>query len=141
MIRPFHRWKSLWLGLLVLIFLAWSWHRSIHHYDAVIWGDASGQRGISLNQHDSKIFFTWVSAKTPVWFEPGIHPSSTPITSNDKPLFPSLSSIRALRQQLPPSVHAICLPHWLLTSLFLAPWSALLVWRWRRLKRLTALQP
>ena len=26
--RPLYRWKTFWLGLLVLIFLGWAWHAS-----------------------------------------------------------------------------------------------------------------
>ena len=38
--RPFYRWKSFWLGVVVLCFLGWAWARSLSRTEGVrvVWG-------------------------------------------------------------------------------------------------------
>ncbi|MEK7951561.1 hypothetical protein [Luteolibacter soli] len=140
--RPLHRWKSLWLGILVLIFLAWNWQRSIRYYDSASWAEASGARGISLSQRDSVVFVTWAPAKDPDTFSPGFHIFRARMSKRHYPTFPALFSGDPMGpNHPPPPFRAIYIPHWFLILLFLTPWSVFLAWRWRRIKRLTTPPP
>jgi len=42
--RPIYRWKSFWLGVILLLFLAWSWERSMagNHWGEIMTPALSG---------------------------------------------------------------------------------------------------
>jgi hypothetical protein len=141
MIRPLYRCKSLWLGLLMLVFLGWGWKRSVHYYDVASYGEASGGRGVSLSQRDSKVIVTWVPAKSPAAFAPRLRWFSVMMNERNHPIFPGIFSEDAALQHFPSSFQWFYLPYWFLMLLFLIPWAAFLAWRWRRVKQLTASSP
>ena len=139
--RPLYRSKSFWLGVLVIIFLGWSWQRSIHHYDAFSYGEATGGRGISLSQRNSLFIVTWVPAKNLAGFTPGFHRFVVPMKGPDKTAFPALFSQDILTGKLPPSFRSFHLPHWFVMLLFLFGWTTFLILRSQRMKQLTANSP
>jgi len=141
MIRPLYRWKSMWLGLLMLGFLGWGWKRSVHYYDVASCGEGSGGRGVSLGQRDSRVILTWVPAKSPSGFAPGFHWFSVMMNERSYPIFPGIFSKDPNNMRLPDSFRWFHLPHWFLMLLFLVLWAAFLAWRWRRVKQLTASSP
>jgi hypothetical protein len=126
--RPLHRWKSFWLGLLVLIFLGWAWVRSMHQTDdisykpsssSISWG-ASIQRGTVLlawlddpSVPDGLNVSSFSGWKTKIWFKKAI----------------VLQGARTGGWQ---SMH---IAHWFLILLFLVPWAGFLIWRVRRMRR------
>ncbi len=130
---PLYRWKSFWLGVLVLIFLGWAWVRSIHHYDAVSWGEAHGGRGILLSQRDSKVSIIWNSSKFIAVVPPGFNLSSVNLNPRNNTLFPWAIKWREFPADL---FWTASFAHWFLIVLFLMPWTAFLLWRSRRMKRL-----
>lgn len=120
----------------MLIFLAWSWQRSIHFYEVISYGEASGGRGLSLSQRDSLLIATWVPEKAPAGFSPGFHRFGIFLGERDKPTFPALFSKDILTGKLPPSFRSFYLPHWFVMFLFLFGWTTFLILRGQRMQRL-----
>jgi len=63
--RPLHRWKSFWLGLLVLIFLGWAWLRSMSYHEGIRWFNwdwgvmiGQGPEGVGLYAGDRPTFLS-----------------------------------------------------------------------------------
>lgn len=134
--RPLHRWKSFWLGILVLVFLGWAWVRSIHCYDAVSWGEAHGGRGIILSQRDSKVLITWNSSMLIAAVAPGFSVFSANMNPRSNTIFPRAITWREVPDDLPLPTASIA--HWFLILLFLIPWTAYLIWRGKQPGRLAA---
>jgi len=133
--RPIHKWKTLWLGLLILVFLTWAWARSISHIDyasarltpytwcGIVSSEACLSCGIShYTSTGSSTNFDYASLTDSAkpWF-----PQPIQITH-----FDSHSSTRTFYS----------IAHWLITLLFLLTWSSLLLWRWKKSKRPTSPQ-
>ena len=129
--RPLHRWKTLWFGILILVFLVWGWARSQSHFDFVNYhfGTTSGD-GFS----NSGGYVTWAS--------------NTFISIPPSPTHVRWGSIAVINNHwFPPPIEATrssgtassrySIAHWLLILLFLLPWSAFLTWRWRRSRHRT----
>ena len=133
--RSLLRWKSFWLGVLVLIFLGWAWVRSIHCHDVVSWGEAHGGRGIFLSQRDSKVVITWNSSMLIAAVAPGLSVSSVNMNPQSDTIFPRAITRRELPDHLLPTASTA---HWFLILLLLVPWTSFLLWRSRRMKRLAA---
>lgn len=131
-----HRWKSFWLGLLVLIFLGWAWVRSIHRIDDISykastssrsWGACTGFGAVILGWSDDPfapdgLRFSsyragpdWVTT----WFPEAILMEGDPDES--------WQNFR--------------IAHWFLILHFLVPWAGFLVWRVRRVKRHSMSEP
>jgi hypothetical protein len=132
MTRRLYRWKSLWLGVLVLGFLAWMWSKSRGNVDYVevrsepytAYGATSAGCYIAFRSLDGGF-------AEPIGIKSASNAASPPYTGtwfpqpfktvhNDNGLFVSSSYFVA---------------HWLLMLLFLLPWAAFLAWRWRRMRR------
>jgi hypothetical protein len=134
--RPLHRWKTFWLGLLVLIFLGWSWWASMNQIVGVTWASSNGVRQLQLFNYDAMAGcwigddgyrrtagFHWDQRKYEteekedgIWFQPGV----------------------ALTEQ---SGNGVKFAHWFLILLFLVSWAGFLLWRVRRMRPLREMQP
>lgn len=159
--RPIHRWKTLWLGIILVTFLSWAWWQSTHtsaYFRCYRLTICHAGAGISL--------LYWAPGSRPApplkWNLYQINPSlkawrhafleaPKAILSRDDPdqileYYDEASAdgdlgarnsaaihfIGVLRYAAPGS-RAIFIPHWLLILAFLVPWSAFLIWRWRRI--------
>jgi hypothetical protein len=123
--RPLHRWKSFWLGVFVVVFLGWAWVRSMGYRDnvGVLWdadafilssGSATVAAGIgNIGEVVGRTFLT----------SHGASPAEN--------WFPQYFLFREVDGE-----KAIEVAHWLLLLLFLLPWTTVLIWRSRRMKRL-----
>lgn len=128
--RPLHRWKSFWLGLLVLIFLGWAWQRSIRHLDSFGIANSAGSIGGLVYQRDSTVILT---APGTMPISPGIRRFTILLPyPRNYPLVPPPLSVGRNQSQL---YHTIIIAHWLLLLLFFVPWFGFLFWRVRRKKR------
>lgn len=129
--RPLHRWKSFWLGLLVLIFLGWAWQRSIRHLDSFGIANSAGSVGGLVYQRDSTVILT---APGTMRILPGtrLFTILLPYPRNYPLIPPPLSVGRNASQPY----HTIIIAHWLLVLLFFVPWVGFLLWRVRRMRRL-----
>jgi hypothetical protein len=165
--RPIHRWKTLWLGILVIAFLAWAWRDSTQaereiSYRKYILSHAGS--GISIkytsptSDRDSPVYWfrrriTLTSSRfwqvptfeAPVFFrgngEPWQQDGDPPLPYLDSDFQPRNSAeyhIRELIWPNRPGSIGIFIPHWLPIITFITIWSAFLLWRSRRMNRFPA---
>jgi hypothetical protein len=125
--RPFHRWKSFWLGVLVLVFLGWGWGRSQQHLDGFLW--MAKRFHFSAGQTAGFIELAWSAAtgargESFIW----IHDAAA---TTGEPLFP-----KAVNWESYPGQIQLTVAHWFLMGLLLLPWSIFLGWRFRRIRRM-----
>jgi len=135
--RPVQRWKSFWLGLLVIVFLGWAWARSVHFGESMHLGSMTGTRGTILGQSGGMMGVTaW---RVPVEFDPGC---SSPVIGNSSSTFSAWRNPHGRpRYEIPAAAGlwrqdgywSFGLAHWSLILLFVATWLAGLRWRWRRI--------
>jgi hypothetical protein len=136
--RPIHRWKSFWLGILVIVFLGWAWARSIHFGEMVLFGVPAGPSNAIIGQSGGMVSFT--ALHPPAQFSLICH---SPIAGDH------LSKVSAWRDRhgrphygVPAPAHlewqecwwTFSLAHWLLILLFTGGWLAALGWRSRWLQ-------
>jgi hypothetical protein len=130
--RPFYRWKSFWLGILVLGFLGWAWVRSMRVCDVVTWGNSSGSWGWSLDHGSSQIWLGIERVYQSGPFPAGFDFQSLP--HNDE----SLKSVFVPFTLKSGSGYTdLGVSHWFLILLFFIPWVSFLAWRVRRQRKLT----
>lgn len=126
--RPLHRWKSFWFGVIMLGFLGWAWVRSMSHRDSVdlwiganSWGFHSVGGQVEIERVRLPSSLGWISR-----FQ---------VDSDDGHGFG--------QEWFPPAVTHVRVGSdwifwtaawWLLVLLFLVPWISFLVLRRRRLK-------
>ena len=124
--RPLIRWKSFWLGILVLVFLGWAWVASLSRGSEVRF--YSGGEYVTLRTIDGRALFAWDLDHVG---ENGFKTAHFGVVTN--------------RIQLPPPVSlrerrggwALAVAYWFLILLFLVPWVSFLVWRVRRQRKQT----
>jgi hypothetical protein len=123
--RPLHRWKCLWLGVLVLVVLAWGWGRSRHHLDGFLW--MARDFCLSAGQTAGRVEIAW-EATDGAWGRdfPWIHEAGASV---GEPLFP-----KAVNWETYPGQLQLTVAHWFLMVACLVPWAAGLAWRVRRHK-------
>jgi len=63
--RPLHRWKSFWLGILVLGFLGWAWVRSIVYDDRIVWMEAGSTDIFAFGSRSGRVYVTSALVKFP----------------------------------------------------------------------------
>lgn len=125
--RPLHRWKSFWLGWLVLIFLGWSWVRSVHHEDDIYYKVSAASVIGCGGTEPGVLWLGWLDDP----FEPeGVEFSSTPAGSGTNG-FPEAVALTGGRDW-----EELRIAHWFLILVFLVPWAGFLFWRVRRMRRL-----
>lgn len=127
--RPLHRWKSFWLGVLVLLCLGWAWARSLLHLDGFLW--IAPRFHLISGQTTGRIELDWATAsgargESFTW----IHDAAA---TTGEPLFP-----KAVNWETYPGQIQLTLAHWFLILIFLVSWSAFIGWRWLRIRRFEA---
>jgi hypothetical protein len=139
--RPLHRWKSFWLGVLVLVFLGWSWIASMRHVDVLYLNSGVGST-MFLHRHFGTFVLTaghtlgWVEVK---WDTSRISPLASHWSHQIITLTPKETWFaRAVEVKRSSGRFEIYLAHWMLILLFVLPWAAFLAWRVRRMKWLKA---
>jgi hypothetical protein len=120
--RPPYRWKSLWLGLFVLVFLTWAWLHSRDRMAGIAVGTPAGSGG--LMQYSGEVCIYDLKRKH-MW---GRTIFNLPAPRND----PLAKTTWQRLTQL-----GIIIPHWTLMLTVTGIWTAFLGWRWRRLKCLS----
>ncbi|MEK7954091.1 hypothetical protein [Luteolibacter soli] len=122
--RPLHRWKSFWLGILVLAFLGCGWVHSMSHTDGFFW--LPKHFSISAYQSTGQLGFSWDASQTSTSLT-YFHWIHEPISTAGEPWFP-----RAVVPEIYDRQFQFGIAHWFLMLLFLSAWIAFLVWRIRR---------
>jgi hypothetical protein len=128
--RPIHRWKSFWLGVLVLSFLGWAWVRSMHRIDEISykvptssrsWGACTGFGAVLMGCSDDP-------------FAPdGLRFSSSRANPDwGTTWFPDAILLEGGADE---SWQNFSIAHWFLILLFLVSWTGFLLRRVRRMRR------
>ena len=134
--RPLYKWKSFWLGILVLGFLGWAWRDSGHHRSYAGW--SRGPQDHEVFMAESRI--GWVGTR----YVNGRTGDSISYYREEMKFgfeFPEALSWRIDFHAFIGGVREVKVAHWFLLLLFLVPWSAFLAWRWRRQRILTKTNP
>lgn len=126
--RPFYRWRSFWLGVLVLGFLGWGWGKSIKANSGLFIVAPPFFNG-EISQEGSTVRIgsmhpTGAANSVITWDEP------SPPVPHPPPRLPVAFQLDAEGGEW-----IVRVAHWFLILLFLVPWSALLLWRGRRRNR------
>ena len=117
--RPLIKWKSFWLGILVLGFLGWAWVRSMARYDGLFWYSVGGTiTGASNSGGLLHLVIETPGARLPA--NPGIN---------------VVSRTLAARDWWPRAFQNTSVAHWFLMLLFLVPWISFLAWRVRKQRK------
>ena len=124
--RPFHRWKSFWLGVLVLVFLGWGWGRSQQHLDGFLW--MAKRFHFSAGQIAGRVEIAW-SRSDGAWGRDFLWAHEAAAVTGE-PRFP-----KAVNWETYPGKMQLTMAHWFLILLWLVPWSALLGWRYLRMQQ------
>ena len=126
-LRPLYRWKSFWFGILILLFLAWGWIRSMGSGDYIAI-DGKLEELARLDQSGGYIAVVWES-DTPIFSLPEM-PVAWMFGRDHARWFP-----KAFKHDSPvDGWRSVAIAHWCLILLFLLTWGAWLAWRWRRLR-------
>jgi hypothetical protein len=127
--RRLIRWKSFWLGILVLGFLAFGWVRSIQHTDHILIQEPP-DKVYEVGVRCGVFFADEVSSMIPVSF--AVSSRSGPYLGELEEKWALLND-DALRWR-----KLVAFPIWFPMLLFVVPWVGFLAWRWRRQRKLTA---
>jgi len=144
----FHRSPLLWIGLFGLVFLLWAWAGSTRKRTEAEYSPG-GRHLWNIYQRPSLIAITrnTFALGTPAAFARQFsHRSSVlPVSSSPVPLFPvPYYSAAGDEQSAKPGeliFRELVIPYWLLVLVYLAAWSGLIAWRWRRAARATTSRP
>jgi hypothetical protein len=120
--RPFYRWKSFWLGILVLLVLGWAWKRSCEYLDYY---------RISLGPGLVVLAGQGASDLAVGWHSSPLEEGSYFIHHEADPSEPCFASAISWGSDSPGGAH-VALAHWFLIVVFLVPWSAWLFYHWKR---------
>ena len=164
--RAVWRWKSFWLGVLMLCFLGWAWMRSMTWCDTVSWqtsvnGVFSETHGISAWHADGEVAVEWDFYDP--FVEDGMHfqseslastmgwDRSDPFGTGDAYLtgsetgevYAEVVDEYGGRSLAPLEVdgNRVTVAYWFLALVFFLGWSGWLVWRWRRVMRARLTEP
>ncbi|MCW1926306.1 hypothetical protein OKA05_27375 [Luteolibacter arcticus] len=121
--RPIYRWKSFWLGVVVLGFLAWAWGRSMGNTDGFMWWSP----GVAVmgGQSAGQVHLAWDGSRPyPAGQMVWIH---EPISTVGEPRFPQGWVWERYPRQI-----QVAVAHWLVMGVFAVAWAGFLGWRWRR---------
>jgi hypothetical protein len=120
--RPVWRWKSFWLGVLVLVFLASSWAVSMTRYTGMRWVTPGWSVIAGINGGTFGVHYLDFAIEPPL----GFRADGGPVV-NER-VFPQ--PILVTKEH-----RGVVIAHWLLIVLFLPVWGAFLDWRLGRMER------
>lgn len=133
---PIHRWKSFWLGVFVLVFLGWSWVRSMDHPDIVAFGSTASKECWQVGSGAAAIHYYYTDLTNSEFYT---GPDGWVFDSTAKRRqfnwYPAAIKARHSTDLL--TVTRVEVAHWFLMLLFFVPWASFIGWRWRRMNNLT----
>ena len=156
--HPLYKWKSFWLGILVLVFLGWASYRSkpnasslqykkiglesYANFFAVTNADycyyLRVDPAVPLNEEYRNLPWEWFPAPYLLKSPPhGWGENDDTARAGTREQFDR----EWILSQYEQNVWILAIPYWLLMLAVVVPWSAFLAWRWRIMKRLTKVEP
>lgn len=144
--RPIHRWKTFWIGILILTFLSWAWVHSRTHDDLVRFHPGT-RMAHSLTNGRQTPWYVLRSAGGSIWWE--TKRDSFGATTSPRFEFLSTTSSKTVLFPPPYSHYATTLlvrggdysfsytriAYWLIMFLFSISWAYLLIRRSIRMKK------
>jgi hypothetical protein len=128
--RPVYRWKSFWLGVLVLAFLGWAWVRSMSWEIYLSWGTET-RGALVFTNRTGEVSLGWLG------YQPGgeaaymlglMDGSGEVWPPGEAPWFPRFAEVKS-----EPGVYrSFTMAHWFVMVMFAMAWGAMLTWRWRK---------
>jgi hypothetical protein len=149
--RPFHRWKSFWLGILIACFLGWAWWDSLRFESSVTWHrftvtNASGAIFIVYGSQDTASpELSWARSDPNTFIYITLSAFVPPGLLRGGDEDPGNLWAAAVSSESPAVYHEVAIEgmrfqprgDWLILLAFVLPWSGFLIWRGRRMKRLS----
>ena len=145
--RPMYRWKSFWLGVLVLAFSGWAWWSS-HEYESYAAGGQfavvhqAGHVGVLRTGYTPARAMGHVLMNQRAEIE--VFPLPFLIRGRGLSDLPPFDRSGTFKQAVegeyltyPVNCWALFFPHWVLAMVFGVAWVSFLGWRWRKQRRLT----
>lgn len=127
--RPLYRWKSFWLGLLVLAFVSWAWVRSMHRIDDITYSAPTSSISWGASTGFGTLLLGWLHDP----FAPdGLRFSSSRINVERGSTW--LPNAIFLEGGAGEGWQNFSIAHWFFILLFLVPWTGFLLWRVRRMR-------
>jgi hypothetical protein len=128
--RPIYRWKSFWLGFLVLAFLSWAWVRSMHRVDDITYKTSTSSISWGACTGFGTVLLGWLHDP----FAPdGLRFSSSRVNvERTSTWFPEAILLEGGAGE---GWENFSIGHWFLILLFIVPWTFFLFWRIRRMRR------
>jgi len=125
------RWKSFWLGILVLAFLGWGWVRAMRHVEGVMWM----RKGVMVTAGHAygKVDLSWDPSRAPSSLEM-FQPFHELNAEHDRLWFPKAVNW----EYYEPQIIQTQIAYWLIILVFLALWSAWLFLHGKRKRRKAA---
>jgi hypothetical protein len=119
--RPLYRWKSFWIGLFILAFLAWAWVGSM-------------KRALIITPWDqSRVSMTSISGRFEIWLMNANLLRDTRGIQGYRPDPKSLHWFAVpVRVETAPVGRSVSVAYWLVSLLFFGSWASFITWRWRR---------
>jgi hypothetical protein len=130
--RRLYRWKTFWLGVLVLAFLGWAWIRSMGYVDGIVWMRHGVM--VSVGQAYGGFDFSWDPSRAPSGLQM-FQPFHETITGPGERWLPKAVNW----EYYDPRIIQVQVAYWLIILVFLFLWSAWLVLHGKRERRKAAL--
>jgi hypothetical protein len=126
-LRPLYRWKSFWLGVLVLGLLGWAWVRSMGHDEGVSFGLGVDQWriGSTLGKISAWRFSNFVAGQ-------GIHSVYFSSEAGGGYMREFPPAFEHFVFEGPPRAELWIVADWLILLAFLVAWVSFLAWKWWR---------
>lgn len=138
--RPVHRWKSFWLGVVVLVFLCWAWARSISRVDLVGHGDRVSKKSWSVSSSGGAIRYLHMDLSKAELYDfspgPGGWRTGSGQMQSKGPWFPAAIEARRKTKGMPS--REVDVAYWLVVLGFAVSWGSMLMWRRWRMRRVAA---
>jgi hypothetical protein len=132
--RPIYRWKSFWLGILILGFLGWAWARSMSWESYLNWGTETNGAWV-FTSGTGEVLLGWLGHGLEPTFMLGlVHEQFEVYPPGEASWFPRFAEVYSE----PPFSRGIKVAHWFLMLVFLVTWLGWLFWRVRKHGRNTA---
>ena len=127
-LRPLYRWKSVWLGVLVLAFIGWAWVRSMSYMDDVLWTSPARTQLLQLRLNGGEVCVMGTSS-VHAGLPSGFFRSSIPYKARDG-WFPRAATSGGKTGEWYRSV-----AYWVIMPAFFILWCGFLVWHGWRLRQ------
>jgi len=123
---PLYRSILLWLGLLGLLFLLWSWNRSLNHL-SLAEGTIAGRSAAIGVANGSLVIIRTAPTSGPRVYE--LYFDDQPLDPSTRAAVPTPAAMAVF-----PGSEGVMIAMWIPVAIYLTAWSGLFYWRHRRMR-------